>query len=310
MSANILFAAHPSRWDSYRLPLTQALSRAGVDFDLRTEFEPDQVDYIVYAPNSDLRDFTPFSRLKAVLNLWAGVETVVGNQTLKVPLARMVDHGLTQGMMEWVTGHVLRHHLGMDTHITNRDGQWKPVVPPLAENRRVCVLGLGELGSTCALALAALGFRVTGWSRSARDIRGITCLHGDSGLAAALSEAEIAVLLLPDTPGTTNLLNARTLASMPRGAIIINPGRGTLIDDDALLDALDSGQIGHATLDVFRTEPLPRDHPYWAHPNVTVTPHIASETRPECSSLTIAENVRRGEAGEPFLHLVDRSLGY
>jgi glyoxylate/hydroxypyruvate reductase len=310
MVVNILFAAHPSRWERYRLPLTQALTRAGVEFDLRTEFAPDQVDYIVYAPNSKLQDFTPYSRLKAVLNLWAGVETIVGNQTLNVPLARMVDHGLTQGMKEWVTGHVLRHHLGLDTHITSQNGQWNPVVPPLAENRPVCVFGLGELGRTCALALATLGFRVTGWSRSARDIPGITCLHGNSGLAAALSEAEIAVLLLPDTPDTTNLLNAETLAWMPRGAIIINPGRGTLIDDVALLKALDSGQIGHATLDVFRTEPLPPDHPYWAHPNVTVTPHIASETRPEHSSLTIAENVQRGEAGEPFLHLVNRNLGY
>jgi glyoxylate/hydroxypyruvate reductase len=310
MSANILFAAHPSSWDKFRPHLIRALTNTGVAFDLRTDFAPQDVDYIIYAPNSKVQDFTPYTRLKAVLSLWAGVETVVGNKTLTVPLARMVDHGLKQGMMEWVTGHTLRHHLAMDTHITEQNGTWTPTVPPLAQNRSVCVFGLGELGRTCASALAALGFDVSGWSRSARVIDGVTCLHGDAGLTTALESAEIAILLLPDTPATTNLLNARALALMPRGAVIINPGRGTLIDDAALLDALDAGQIAHATLDVFRSEPLPRDHPYWSRRQVTVTPHIASETRPETASQSIAENVRRGEVGDPFLHLVDRTLGY
>jgi glyoxylate/hydroxypyruvate reductase A len=134
--------------------------------------------------------------------------------------------------------------------------------------------------------------------------------HGDDGLDAVLTRAEIVVLLLPDTPATENVLNDRTLALLPEGAAVVNPGRGPLIDDDALLAALDAGQIGHATLDVFRTEPLPPDHPYWAHPKVTVTPHIASETRPASAARVIAENIRRGEAGEPFLHLVDRKAGY
>lgn len=310
MTTNILFAAHASRWPLYHDHLLRALDATGISYDLRPAFSPAEVDYIIYTPNSPVQDFTPFTRLKAVLSLWAGVETVTGNPTLRVPLARMVDHGLKQGMVEWVTGHVLRHHLGMDAHIVNRTGAWKPSVPPLAQDRPVSVLGLGELGRSCATALTSLGFAVTGWSRSARQIDGITCLHGKSGLKAALEGAEIIVLLLPDTPATGNLLNASTLALLPRGAFIINPGRGTLIDDDALLAALDSGQVAHATLDVFRTEPLPPDYPYWAHPNVTVTPHIASGTRPETASQAIAENIRRGETGEPFLHLVDRSLGY
>ena len=118
------------------------------------------------------------------------------------------------------------------------------------------------------------------------------------------------MLLLPDTPGTANILDARALATLPEGSVIVNPGRGPLIDDDALLAALDRGHIRHATLDVFRQEPLPADHPYWAHPRVTVTPHIASETRPDTASRVIVENIRRGEAGEPFLHLVDRDQGY
>ena len=299
MTPNILFAARPEQWDIYEKPLKSTLSEASVRANLALELPPEEVDYMIYAPDSAVQDFTPFTRLKAVLNLWAGVENIVGNQTLKVPLARMVDHGLTQGMVEWVTGHVLRHHLGMDEHI-----------PPLAEDRPVTVLGLGVLGQACAKALRGLGFPVTGWSRSARDVPGITCLSGDEGLRAALQAAEILVLLLPKTAETENLMNAERLAMLPKGAMIVNPGRGPLIDDDALLAALDTGQIGHATLDVFRVEPLPPAHPYWAHPRVTVTPHIASETRPITAARVIIENVRRGEAGEPFLHLVDRAKGY
>ncbi|WP_170327131.1 2-hydroxyacid dehydrogenase [Ruegeria arenilitoris] len=310
MPVNILFSARPALWPVYEPLLTKYLTEAGLDFRLSTELEPDQVDYVVYAPNGGLLDFTPYTRLRAVLSLWAGVEKIADNDTLTVPLARMVDHGLTQGMTEWVVGHVLRYHLGMDQHITVQDGVWTPDAPPLATERRVCILGLGALGEAAARALAALNFDVTGWSRSAKDIPGVTCLHGEDGLRTALSQAEIVVLLLPDTPATTNTLNAETLALLPKGAHIINPGRGPLIDDDALLEALNSGRVGHATLDVFRVEPLPEDHPYWAHPNVTVTPHIASETRPVTAAQVICENIRRGEEGEPFLHLVDRDLGY
>ncbi|MBC7132922.1 MAG: glyoxylate/hydroxypyruvate reductase A [Roseovarius sp.] len=310
MTANVLFAAGAGQWAIYEAPLRRALDRAGVTARLATDLPPEEVDYIVYAPGSAVQDFTPFRRARAVLSLWAGVERIVGNQTLCIPLARMVDDGLTQGMVEWVSGHVLRHHLGMDAHILHQDGVWRPEAPPLARDRRVSVLGLGALGAACARMLATLGFAVTGWSRGAKEIAGLRCLSGDEGLRQALAQADILVLLLPLTPRTENLLDATRLALMPHGAVIVNPGRGALIDDAALLDALDRGQIGHATLDVFRTEPLPPEHPFWAHPRVTVTPHIASETRPETAAEVIAENIRRGEAGEPLLHLVDRSAGY
>jgi glyoxylate/hydroxypyruvate reductase A len=310
MKVNVLFAAQAERWPHYKAPLEDAIKNAGIDAVISTDIAPDQVDYIVYAPNSDVQDFAPFTRAKAVLNLWAGVEGIVGNKTLTLPLARMVDPGLTQGMIEWVCGHVMRHHLGMDAHIKGVPGVWAPSAPPLSWDRNVVVFGLGELGTACAQALAQFGFQVSGWSRSAKSIKGVNCLHGADGLKDALALAEIAVLLLPDTAATTNTLNAETLALMPKGAVIINPGRGPLIDDNALLAALDSGHISHATLDTFRVEPLPKDDPYWAHPNVTVTPHVAAETRAKYSALTVAENIRRGEAGEPFLHLVDRSLGY
>jgi glyoxylate/hydroxypyruvate reductase A len=169
---------------------------------------------------------------------------------------------------------------------------------------------MGALGCAVAETLVSLGFDVAGWSRSQKDIPGVTCFHGDEGLQKVLGRTEIAVLLLPDTPATEDTINSKTLALMPDGAFIINPGRGPLIDDDALLAALDQGKIAHATLDVFRTEPLRATHSYWAHPKVTVTPHIAAETREKTASQVIVENIRRGEAGEEFLHLVDRALGY
>ena len=307
----ILFAARPDRWGEYEAPLNRAIAAAGfTDFRVVTEAAPEKVDYIVYAPNSDLRDFSGFPRLKAILSLWAGVETIVGNPTITVPLCRMVDAGLREGMREWVAGHVLRYHLGMDAHILAAPGRWEPSPPPLARNRTVAILGLGELGTACAEVLLVLGFKVTGWSRSPKSIPGVTSFHGDDGLMDCLSSAEIVVLLLPDTPATQNTLNADTLAAMPLGAFVINPGRGPLIDDAALLAALDSGQVAYATLDVFRVEPLPSDHPYWHHPHVTVTPHIASETRPETAAEVIAENIRRSEEGRQLLHLVDRGAGY
>ncbi len=307
---NILFAAKSERWDTYEHPLKTALRNAGLTAHLATDIPADQVDYIVYAPNSDVQDFAPFTRAKAVLNLWAGVENVVWNETLKIPLCRMVDPGMTRSMVEWVTGHVLRHHLGMDAHIKNPEHIWAPAAPPLASQRRVTIFGLGELGRSVALTLRGLGFDVAGWSRSAKSLEQVTCFHGAQGLNDALARTDIAVLLLPDTPGTENTLNAQTLALMPKGAIIINPGRGPLIDDDALLAALERGHIAHATLDVFRVEPLPQGHAFWAHPNVTVTPHVAAETRPVTASQVIAENVRRSEAGEDLLYVVDRTLGY
>ncbi len=312
MTINVLFAAGSERFDLYRPHLEQGLADAGIAANLTTDAAPDQVDYIIYAPDSTLRDFTPYTRCKAVLNLWAGVEAIVGNDTLTQPLARMVDHGLTQGMIEWVTGHTLRHHLGMDIHIHGQDGHWRSEIPapPLAAERSVTILGLGALGAACAKALVGLGFNVSGWSNSPKTIEGVTCYHGAHQLSNALKGAEIVILLLPATPQTENTLNAETLSHLARGAVLINPGRGPLIDDAALLAALDSGQVGHATLDVFRVEPLPADDPYWAHPNVTVVPHKASETRPHTAAQVIVENIRRGQSGLPFLHLVDRTAGY
>ena len=310
MTINVLFGAHPRDWPEYEAPLREAFAEAELDIALSLDHPAKAVDYLIYAPNSPIKDFGPFSRAKAVLNLWAGVEAIVGNPTLKIPLCRMVEPGLTEGMIEWVTGMVLRHHLGFDRYIGRSDGVWDPVFPPLARDRVVGILGLGELGAATARALAALNFRVLGWSRSEKIIEEVDTFTGSDGLSTVLGQSEILVLLLPLTPDTDGVIDGAALAALPKGAVLINPGRGPLIDDEALLAALDSGQISHATLDVFRNEPLPPEHPFWAHPQVTVTPHVASDTRAGTSARKIAENIRRGEAGEPFLDQVDRNRSY
>ncbi|MCC6306414.1 MAG: glyoxylate/hydroxypyruvate reductase A [Rhodobacteraceae bacterium] len=312
MTVRVLFAAGPGRWPRYAGPLRAALAAAGVAAEVsdRTE-DPAAVDYLVTAPGGTIEDFRPYRRAKAALHLFAGVEGILANPTLVQPLCRMVDPAMTQGMAEWVTGHVLRHHLGTDAHVTGQDGVWRhEVLPPLAAERPVGILGLGELGQAAGRMLATIGFPVTGWSRSPRVVPGLACRDGAAGLAHVLGQSQILVLLLPLTPATRNLLDARRLAHLPRGAVVINAARGGLIDDAALIAALDSGQVGHATLDVFREEPLPPWHPFWAHPRVTVTPHIAAETRPATAAVVLAENIRRGEAGLAFLHLVDRARSY
>ena len=310
MTIKILFSANDENWKRYKAPLQDALDNKSLDYELGTTITPSEVDYIIYAPSSSLQDFSPYTKLKAVLNLWAGVEGVTNNKTLKVPLARMVDSGLTDGMVEWVTGHTLRHHLGIDKHIHGQDGIWRSYVPPLAKDRIITILGLGTLGTACGIALKRLGFNVRGWSRREKRVDGIQCFYGDEQIDSSLMDADIVVLLLPDTPLTQNILNQHTLNLLKRGAFVLNPGRGPLIDDDALLAALESGQIEHATLDVFRIEPLPQNHQYWSNNKVTVIPHKASETRPKTASQVIAMNIERAENGQELLYLVDRENGY
>jgi glyoxylate/hydroxypyruvate reductase A len=312
MTLKVLFAAAADRWPHYRAPLAEAAAEAGLDIAVSDRSDDAAaVDYIVTSPGGTVEDFTPFTRCKAVLNLFAGVETLVGNPTLTQPLCRMVDPAMTQSMAEWVTGHVLRHHLGTDAHVLGQDGVWRNhLIPPLAPERPVGILGMGELGTAAARMLKGIGFDVQGWARTPREVPGIPCHAGEAGLAALLTRSQIVVLLLPLTAGTAHLIDARRLALLPRGAVLVNAARGALIDDAALLAALDEGRLAHATLDVFRVEPLPPEHPFWRHPRITVTPHIAAETRPSTAARVIAENIRRCEAGEPLLHLVDRAQGY
>ncbi len=298
----VLFAA--DGWDKW----APAIRAACPEAELLQQAAPDAVDAIIYAPNGPGCDFAAYPSARLVQSLWAGVERIAPDTSLTQPLARMVDPGLEQGMIDYCAGWVLRAHLGMDSYA--QDGLWRnDLVPPLATGRAVTVLGAGALGQAVARALKGLGFDVATWSASGRGADGIPAFAGPD-LDQSLSRAEILVLLLPDTAETRDILNRRTLALLPQGATVINPGRGTLIDDQALLEALSSGRVRHAVLDVFRAEPLPPDHPYWAHPRVTVTPHIASETRVATAAQVVADNLRRVMRGETPRFLVDRAKGY
>jgi glyoxylate/hydroxypyruvate reductase A len=312
MMLNILYAGNPADWIQYSKHLRVAFNKVGLDCNLiQNAGDPADVDYIIYAPNGGLDDFTPFVNAKLVQSLWAGVEVPTANKTLTQPLSRMVEPGLSLGMADYVMGHVLRHHLGTDHFAAAKPGEWHGgLVPPLAQDRMVGILGLGALGMFCAQKLADFGFQTCGWSRSLKRDDRVGCFSGDDGLAQVLAQSDILVLLLPNTPETNGVVNAGAIAQMRDGVAIVNPGRGPLIDDDALLAALNSGKVSGATLDVFHVEPLPADHPYWVHPSVLVTPHIASATRTNTTSHVVAENIRRGQAGEPFLNIVDMQVGY
>ena len=300
----VLFAAKPDAWEAW----SPALRDACPEMELLREGDPASFDAIIYAPGGPIEDLSPYRNVRLVQSLWAGVERIVTNETLTQPLARMVDPGLARGMAEFCTGWAMRAHLGMDRYL--QDGTWRNgQIPPLAPERSITILGMGELGRAVAAMLGGIGFRIAGYSASGRPVDGVETFGGDQ-LPAALGRAEILINLLPDTPATRDLLDADRLAMLPRGAWIINPGRGTAIVDRALIDALDRGGLGHAVLDVFRTEPLPGDHPFWSHPSITVTPHIAAETRPETAAPVVAENLRRAISGRPVLNLVDRSKGY
>ena len=313
MTPIILFGGRPAQRDLWRAHLSDAAAARGLVMDLRMapeDADPAEVDAIIYNPDGPVKDFTPYTRLRGALNMWAGVEKIVGNATLVAPLTRMVEPGLTLGMTDWVVAHVMRRHAGIDRHIALPKGHWPQDHPPLARARRVTILGMGELGTASALALAGLGFQVAGWSRRPKAVAGVESLSGADGLDAALARADMLVLLLPLTADTENLLDAAALARLPAGAEIFNPGRGALIDDGALLASLGAGHVGHATLDVFRIEPLPPAHPFWDAPGVTITPHIASVTRPDTAAGALVEQIMRLRDGAPLLHVVDRARGY
>ncbi len=240
--------------------LAAAVAEAGRPLKVVPDAPPAEVDYLVWNVDSGVIDFAAYTRLRAILNTWAGVEGVVGRVRWPehVPLVRMVEPGMNEGMAEYFAAHALRYHLDIDrAQAQSAAGVWQKWEPPLARDRTVGILGLGALGTAAAAMLRPIGFRLLGWARTAKDLPGVDCRHGEDGLREVLGRAEILILVLPLTPSTENLLDARRLALLPRGACMVNAGRGALIDEAALLAALESGQVRHATMDVFRTEPLP-----------------------------------------------------
>lgn len=300
----VLFAAPDDIRAEWHAPLTAACP----EMELLEEGDPAQFDAIIYSAGGEIEDLSPYVNARLVQSLWAGVERIISNPTLTQPLARMVDPGLAQGMAEFCTGWTMRAHLQMDRY--RQDGVWRSTeMPPLASSRAVTILGMGALGQAVAAMLKPIGFDLNGYSASGRAVEGVR-MFGRDELAQALARAEILICLLPDTPETRNLLDAEHLAMLPQGAWIINAGRGTLIDEVALCEALARGHLGHAVLDVFRAEPLDPADPLWAAPGVTVTPHVAAATRSETAAAVVAENLRRAMSGRPILHLVDREKGY
>ena len=274
--------------------------------------DPARIDIAVVAlPPPGL--LKTFPNLKAILSMWAGVEVMLRDPDLPrdVPLGRLVDRAMTRDMTHHVVHWVLHYHRDVHRYAEQqRQGKWKSHRYPEAADRRVGILGLGALGGAAARALADLGFSVAGWATHPKSIEGVEAFLGDDGLIPFLERTDILVSLLPLTPATEGIINRATLAQLPKGAYIINAGRGGSVVDDDLIAALDSGHIAGASLDVFRTEPLPADHPFWRHPGVALTPHIASHTTPRTAAREVALDIRRIAAGEKPRNLVDLDRGY
>jgi glyoxylate/hydroxypyruvate reductase A len=254
-------------------------------------------------------------KLRLIQSLWAGVDGLLQDPTLPpgVPIARMVDPAMNAAMAETALWATLSLHRGFfDYARAQRDGRWHPQPQQRADESPVLVLGLGQMGLTSARRLARQGYPVRGWSLGLRgtDTDGIDCRHGRDALPGLLAASRIVINLLPLTPATAGLLDARFFAALPRGAAIVNLARGAHLVDADLLAALDRGQLSHAVLDVFRSEPLPAGHAFWTHPQVTVLPHVAAQTDPRSAAQVVAANLRRCFSGATPEHLVDRSRGY
>jgi glyoxylate/hydroxypyruvate reductase A len=251
--------------------------------------------------------------LKVVFSLAAGVDRLLADPSFPrdLPLVRMVEPELTRGMVEYVLWQCLFHHRRVwELEAAQSCATWRPHTYPAPWDRTIGIMGLGELGTAAAGKLLEFGFKVRGWSRSPKTIDKVESFHGRDELSAFLSGTEILVCLLPLTPETRGILNASLLAQLPRGASLINAARGGHLVETDLSAAMASGQVAAATLDVFETEPLPEDHPFWSTDRLYVTPHNASDTDPRSAAWRIARQIARFEAGEGLENVVERRRGY
>jgi glyoxylate/hydroxypyruvate reductase A len=251
--------------------------------------------------------------LKAILVLGAGVDSVLSDPELPidVPVVRLVDAGLPGPMAEYALYAVLHFQRRMADYFgQQRDAIWRPREEFLARQWPVGVMGLGVIGATVARRIRAQGFPVAGWSRSGKSIEGVEVFSATAGLDPFLARSRVLVNVLPLTPHTRGILNARTLSKMPPGSYVVNIGRGAHVIDADLIAALDSGQLAGAMLDVFEQEPLPANNPFWRHPKIIVTPHVAAPTLASESEAQVIENIARLERGEAPGGLVDRDRGY
>jgi glyoxylate/hydroxypyruvate reductase A len=253
-----------------------------------------------------------FPNLKVLFSSGAGVDHLdLSAVPRHVPVVRMVEPGIVNGMIEYVTMSVLALHRNLiDYFRAQAVGIWQAIEVDPASARSVGVMGLGVLGQAVLERLGPFGYPRYGWNRSPKTIPGVTCYTGRQTLERFLAQCDILVCLLPLTGETRGILNRRLFAGLPRGASLINVGRGGHLDQQALLEALDSGHLSSAILDVCEPEPLPALHPFWTHPRILLTPHIASMTQPETAALVLLENLRRHRRGEPLRDVIDRSNGY
>lgn len=249
-------------------------------------------------------------KLKAIQCFGAGVDAILSDPTLPaLPVARIVDPSLTQTMVRYLDGVVSHYRLRLDMFsAAQQQALWQPKSPRRIE--QICLLGLGELGAAAATHFVRLGYTVTGWARTAKSLPGIQCYSGAEGLVLAVEQADVVICLLPLTPATESLLDATFFRHVKKGAIFVNVARGAIVDDTALITALDDGQLQAACLDVFRQEPLPAQHPFWRHPAVLITPHVSAVTNVSTVIDQIAENYHRSQHGEPLRNPVELSRGY
>jgi glyoxylate/hydroxypyruvate reductase len=284
--------------------------------DLEIRFWPDagdlrDIEYLAFM-HPDFNALPPFPNLKAMFSRAAGVEDIVDHPKLpKAPLGKVEPPGGDPMMTEYVVMHVLRLHREMPAYQAaqaRREWLRQPIARP--DHRRVGFLGFGMMAKAPALVLKSLGFPVSAWVRSPRQAEGVTVFHGPDQLEQFLNQTDIAVCLLPLTAETIGIFNARTFAMMPKGAMLVNVGRGRHVVDKDLIAALDSGQLSYAALDALWPEPLPKESPLWTHPKITVMPHIAR--RPTVAQLAteIVANIRSLKAGGGLLQEVDLKLGY
>ena len=278
--------------------------------------DPAQVHYAaVWKPRPG--ELAAFPNLRVIFNLGAGVDALMSDKSLPdVPLVRVSVDDLTGRMTEYVVLHVLMHHRQeLYLRQSQRDKRWAPKTQWAAGALTVGVMGLGTLGADAAAMLRRIGFGVVGWSRSAKQIDGIECFHGNDQLEPFLRRTNILVSLLPLTPDTRHILNRDLFAKLDRtsrlGApVLINAGRGGLQNEADILQCLEDGTLGAASLDVYETEPLPQSSPFWSHPKVVLTPHNAADTDADEISKHVAEQIARFESGGALVNIVDRGRGY
>lgn len=275
--------------------------------------DPAEIEAAVVWTSHDMAELRRYPNLRLIVSMGAGVDHLLRppGPPPGVPVARLKDARLTQGMTEWVLLNVLRFHRQDPEYRALQAARvWEELPAPETARRRIGILGLGELGGAAARALLSLGFPVLGWSRRPKAFPGVETFHGPAGLEEMLPRTDILVCLLPLTAETRGVINAHTLSLLPRGAFLLNAARGGHVVQEDLLAALESGQIAGAALDVFEPEPLPPGHPFWSHPKVVMTPHAASITIPASAAPQVVENLRRARAGEQLINLVDFAAGY